>query len=148
MYISIPKEMIFQKVTSEKNTRDCFVDPTKKRDPIELQSLLKEALRTNTGHHKIIKLKEFTIYLRTPPNKKEIFLEYSPCHNGKDPTSTDPKLISGHLAQKYDPSKHSRYGMFWYQQIELSSAKQEVITDKMLEQRENRRHSGNSPLAT
>ncbi|HHF7368281.1 TPA: permease [Legionella bozemanae] len=148
IYLSIPVGMVFRKVTTEAKIRDCFVDP-KGGAVIELQDLVKEALRNNTGRKNRIEIeKGFTIYLNTPPNTDESFLTYVPNHNGKYPTAVEPKIISGKKTQKYDPKSHTRYGSFWHQHMFLTVEQEVEIEDKMLEQRENRRHSGNSPNAT
>ncbi|MCE0723568.1 MULTISPECIES: permease [Legionella] len=149
IYLSIPVGMVFRKMSSGVRIRDCFVDP-QKGTVIELQDLVKEALRNNTGRksHVVLKENEFTIYLSTPPNTDDSFLAYVPNHNGKYPTAVKPEIVSGKSAQKYDPKYNTKYGSFWYQQILLTTEQELEIEDKMLEQRENRRHTGSSPNAT
>lgn len=153
IYLSIPSGMVFKKVTCDKgdnsidNTRDCFVD-TKEGAVIELQDLIKEALRTNKGHKKSIQLKEFTIHLKKPPNTDESFLAYSPNHNGKYPTEIEPKLVKGKDARKYDPKQYTSYGSFWYRETVLTSERQLEIKEKRLAQKNDRRHTGDNPKPT
>ncbi|KTD41475.1 hypothetical protein [Legionella parisiensis] len=149
IYLSIPTGMVFRKVATGAKIRDCLVDP-KGGGVIELQDLVKEALRNNTGRKSCIELKEkgFTIYLKLPPNSDDSFLAYAPNHNGKYPTEVEPKIVSGKTVQKYDPKYDTRYGSFWHQNMYLTAKQELEIENKMLEQRENRRHIGNSPNAT
>ncbi|QMT60121.1 permease [Legionella sp. PC997] len=152
IYITIPPGMVFKRVTLEKNDfngveklSDCFAN---QETIIDLQNLVKEALRTNTGRKNCIKLKDITIYLNTPPDTSESLLAYTPNHNGKYPTEIEPKVVTGHDAQKYDPKKYTQYGSFWYKQIYLTAEKQLDIQEKMLEQKADRRHIGDCPKST
>lgn len=153
IYLTIPKGMTFRQITTvtedkkTSETRDCLVDTTGK-NIIELQSLVKDALRTNTGRKKSIELKDFTIYLRIPPNTDAQFLEYIPNHNGRYPTKTEPKLVIGKEAQKYDPKVYSSYGTFWSHHTFLTNSQKLELEEKRLAQKENRRHYGDSPLPT
>ncbi|KTD09230.1 Permease [Legionella gratiana] len=153
IYLTIPKGMVFKKITTEdqdKKTseiRDCFIDATGK-NIIELQDLVKDALRTNTGRKKCIKLDQFTIYLRTPPNTDEPFLAYNPNHNGRYPTATEPEYVIGKNAQKYDPKIYSSYGTFWSHHMYLTRSQEIELEEKRLAQKENRRHYGDCPLPT
>ncbi|KTD03566.1 permease [Fluoribacter gormanii] len=154
IYLTIPSGMVFKKVAVQTNNSseaeqisDCFVNP-EEGTVIELQNLVKEALRSNSGRKNCISLKDITIYLNKPPATSELFLAYTPNHNGKHPTEIEPKVITGREAQKYDPKQHTSYGSFWYQQIHLSADKQLEIEEKMSEQKANRRHIGDSPMST
>lgn len=147
IYLSIPVGMVFRKVDIGARIKDCFVDP-QRGTVIELQDLVKDALRNNTGRKNHIDLKEFTIYLNTPPKTDDFFLAYIPNHNGKYPTAVEPEIVIGKSAQKYDPKHHTKYGSFWYKHMYLTAKQESEIEDKMLEQRENRRHIGSNPNAT
>ncbi|PWY56188.1 permease [Legionella qingyii] len=154
IYVTIPSGMVFKKIAVQQNNSneteqisDCFVTP-EEGTIIDLQNLVKEALRTNSRRKNCINLKDITIYLNKPPATSELFLAYTPNHNGKHPTEIEPKVITGREAHQYDPKQYTRYGSFWYQQIHLSADRQSEIEEKMSEQKANRRHIGYSPLST
>lgn len=153
IYLTIPKGMVFEKINSENQdkktlaTRDCFIDVSREKI-IDLQSLVKDALRTNTGRKATIELKELTIYLRMPPDNEELFLAYDPNHNGKYPTATKPEYVIGKDAQKFDPKRFARYGTFWSDYAILTPTQKIELAEKRIAQRENRRHYGDCPLPT
>jgi hypothetical protein len=147
IFLSIPKGMQFKQITEEDNTIDYFVDPNDKLPRINIQELVKEALQYNRGRKKEIVLDEFTIYRRKPPYADKNFLQYTPDHNGKYFTKEKPVLING---KKFVGEKNSetRYGTFWYQITPLSDKRMAEVLAQHTEQRENRRHVGDSPAAT
>ncbi len=148
IYISIPKGMEFKQITNDIETRDFFVDPQGKLPQIDLQELVKEALRHNSGRLKTIELKEFSIYTRVPPKVGDYFLKYVPNNNGKLATKDPVTLVMGVTEQKFQPQSHTRYGMFWDQTLYLDPERKKEILDKRMEQKHNRRHDGDSPKST
>lgn len=145
MYLSIPKGMIYEQKVINKVATDYFVDPTEKRPPIELQALVKEALRDNNRRKKVIELEEFTIYLKNPPHESEMYLKYTPNHNGKFATTCKTELIDGRSASAI---YRSQPGCLWFQAAPLSKERLEEVLVARDEQRENRRHTGDSPCPT
>ncbi len=153
MYLSIPPGKVFRKVDvrtdahSEPSMKDCFVD-LNDDSIIVLQDLIKDALKSHRRGGNIITLKEFTIYLKTPPNTDDSFLTYTPNHNGKHPTDVTPQVVVGKNVQKYNPAAHTKYGSFWHGALHLPPEKRLLVEQKMLAQKEDRQHIGDSPKAT
>ncbi|KTC79405.1 hypothetical protein [Legionella cherrii] len=152
IYLSIPPGKVFKKVVEidehgcPKEAKDCFVD-LEDGSIIELQDLIKSALQ-NMGRKSHITLEAFTIYLKTPPNTEDYFLAYTPNHNGKYPTEVEPEVVMGKNVQKYNPGAHTKYGSFWHSELYLKAEKKLQVAEKMLEQKENRQHVGDSPNPT
>lgn len=148
MYLSIPKGMKYKQIIIDDIAGDYFVDPEGQLPKIAIQKLLHDALRTNTGRKKSIELHELTIYLRTPPNDEETYLKYIPNRNGKEATQIEPVEVKGRDAQKHSAMHYTTNGQVWCNQFYLTDKRKEEIEAKRVEQRNNRRHYGNSPLST
>ena len=145
MYLSIPIGMKYEQIAENESQRDYFVDPNGVLPRIDIQKVLKEALRTNTGRAKHIELGEFTIYRVKPPYRDESFLHYIPNCNGRHATKEAIELVNG---TSFPPPQQTRYGTFWFQALPLDPTTLEGILERRAEQREDRRHSGDSPKPT
>ncbi|RUR08921.1 permease [Legionella sp. km772] len=137
--------MEYQKVKEGSIEHDYFVDPQGIKPRIDLQEQLKEALRANTGRKKEINAGDFIIYLKKPPFKNESFLTYIPHQNGKHATQETPRIISGLSCSTY---RSTSYGTLWHQITPLNAQRLEEVLAAREAQRDNRRHIGDSPLAT
>ncbi|MDI1352973.1 MAG: permease [bacterium] len=142
MYLSIPKGMIYQQI----NQTDFFIDPQNIVPPINFQLMLKLALQHNKHREQVIKLDDFTIYRKRPPYDDNLYLSYIPYLNGKEATKEAVKLVKGNSFYKQVETRG--YGEFWFRSVYLSQEKLEAIQVLREEQRENRRHSGDSPCST
>ncbi|HAT1725566.1 lpg1716 family Dot/Icm T4SS effector [Legionella pneumophila serogroup 1] len=147
IFLSIPKGMEFKQITEKDNTNDYFVDPNGKLPRINIQALVKDALQYNKGRKKEISLPDFTIYRHKPPYRDELFLQYNPNHNGKYFTKESVNLVNGKEFIKYKTPATS-YGTFWFQKVQLSESRMDEVLAQRSEQRENRRHTGDSPNPT
>lgn len=155
IYLSIPEGMVYQqkKVISagseNASLKDFFVDPNGKRPDIPLQDIVKDMLRTNTGQKKIIEKDGITLYRKIPPYEKTQFLQYAPEENAKFATKTTPVVASGmDFRASLNKANTKQYGQLWFKENPLPKDKQELVEDKRDEQRDNRRHIGDSPKAT
>ncbi|HAT8844510.1 TPA: lpg1716 family Dot/Icm T4SS effector [Legionella pneumophila] len=147
IFLSIPKGMEFKQITEKDNTNDYFVDPNGKLPRIDIQALVKDALQYNKGRKKEIALSDFTIYRHKPPYKDELFLQYNPDHNGKYFTKESVSLVNGkEFIRNKAPA--TSYGTFWFQKVQLSESRMDEVLAQRSEQRENRRHTGDSPNPT
>ena len=153
IYITIPKATAFRKIITatpdEKGVvhdkiRDCFVNP-ETQETIELQEWVKDALRTRPRNAVCVINKHFTVYFKLPIRQEE-FLAYAPNNNGKDPTLVVPQIIKGATAVVKNPVISADRS--WIQSTLLSPGRLAQVTEKRNEQRENRRHTGDSPLPT
>ncbi len=122
-----------------------FVDPHGIKPRINIQEKLKEAIRHNNGRQKAIDVGEFSIYLKKPPYVNASFLKYIPDHNGKNATKESVIAVSGF---SFPRSLTTTYGTLWYQMTKLSVERLAEVLEARDAQRENRRHSGDSPSAT
>lgn len=148
MYLSIPRGMKYEQIVSDDIAKDYFVDPEDKLPKIDIQKLLKDALRANTGRKKSIELNEFTIYIYSPPNDEETYLKYIPHKNGKEAMQIKPEEVKGYSAQRHSTMHYTSNGQTWCSQFHLSEKRREEIDAKREAQRENRRHYGDCPLST
>lgn len=143
------------KRTSEKDIcvkaefKDLSLDEIHAQDPssiINLQDVIKTVLNLGFKRNRSITVEGITIYAQKPVGVYDA-IAYEVVENGKHPTCSDPTPI--HTSPtKPNASMQSRYGSMWYQHASLSETRMEQILTKREEVRENRRHTGNSPLAT
>lgn len=144
LYIEIPEGMVFtKKAVFERRynihqLHDFLIDPQNIRKPIDLQNVVKEALR-DKPRYEASSVKELIIHFRLPNKPGCQFLRYAPNHNGALPTQEEPTIIRGNT-----PTPSSYHGA-WFSQIPLSSERLAQIEVKRDEQRHNRRHDGDSP---
>lgn len=150
IYLTIPNGMKFEQIVEKIDglnvSRDFFIDPSGTSPRIDLQKLVQNAIRENSGRKKCIQLKEFTIYMRQPPYKDELFLVYTPNRNGKLATETPISLVNGRTMPRKRPD--TKYGSFWDREHQFTQEKRAEIEKKREEQRHDRRHDGDSPKAT
>ncbi|CDZ79183.1 hypothetical protein BN59_03501 [Legionella massiliensis] len=169
VYIKIPQGWTFDKRVVDGILKDVLVsdqllqveskggaqgEKTACKNLIIIQDLVKECLRTKKrGAHSISLnsketcANEIIIYFRTPPETFELFLKYEPNRNGKEP-SNNMKLVQGVDEKKFSFANSTYTGTLWFHNAVISETKREELKDKAQEQRDNRRHVGNNPLAT
>ncbi|MDP3559503.1 MAG: hypothetical protein Q8R79_04025 [Legionellaceae bacterium] len=119
---------------------------------IKIQNIVQDWLRTKKRTTQVtIKDPSETygldikLYYKKPPDNDKEFLEYKSYRNGKGPAS-HTQMVYGYEKQvKFVTQKH---GQFWHQVVPLSLKKLEDVESKRNAQRENRRHTGDSPKAT
>lgn len=123
---------------------------------IPLQYLIKECLRDKPRNVDSIEFdkkdthgEKITLYFKRPLNLRDEFLQYEPNRNGK--------LKSDHVSivrglDIYRIKLAYAVGRIWHQCPEnrgrLSPERLEQVQLESLEQRENRRHTGDSPFST
>jgi len=154
IYINIPKGWTLDSTNFDS---DVFVnnipDDLKK---IPLQELIKECLQNKKRfadsftfdpektHHEAI-----TVYFKRPPNSQELFIRYVPNRNGKL-KSENISIVKGYDAQGIQFA-HA-VGLLWFRipenQVRLAPERLAEIEQTSAEQKENRRHTGDSPFPT
>jgi hypothetical protein len=154
IYISIPKGWAFD---NENYNADVFVRNKEELvQIIPLQFLIKECLRTKKRHEQTVTLPStdthgelVMLYFKRPPNTLENFIRYAPNRNGKLPAK-EIDMVNGLNVQSL-PLAHSS-GYLWFQlpenQKNLSEWRLSELQEKALIQRENQRHTGDSPCLT
>lgn len=145
IYITLPTNMIFQKLNLRDEAIDCLVDKDDDTRIIRLQPIIKEVLKENTHHPKVIDRGDFIIFLKTPPYDETLYLAYTPNRNGKFPTEKEPYLISGIKANNFRPQNKTRYGEFWNNYASLSKKQEQELLVQRQEQKDNRTKTGDSP---
>lgn len=119
---------------------------------IDLQAIIKEYLRTHKRGERSRTVQGpathgVPIILSLKPIAAISVLKYEPMNNGRYPAISaeiDGKVIAKSASLKPRPA----FGSVWYQHAFLSPARMAEVKDKAEEQRDNRRHWGQSPLAT
>jgi hypothetical protein len=154
IYISIPEGWIFDNTNYE---FDVLVNNSAEDiKHILLQHLIKECLRNKKRHTdsftfdpKETHNETITVYFKRPPNTEASFIQYVPNQNGKI-KSENPCIVKGFEAQGIKLA-HT-VGLLWFQiptnKERLTSERFAEIEQHSAEQKENRRHTGNSPLPT
>lgn len=154
IYISIPQDWTFDGTNYDS---DVFVNTASETTrTIPLQELIKDCLRTKQRHATSVSLNNkethnetITIYFKLPPNTDDFFIQYEPQRNGKE-KSTHARPVKGNNVQGIK-LKHVD-GLLWHQiaenRVRLTEERLAELEQKSEEQAENRRHTGDSPLAT
>lgn len=164
IYLSIPEGMEFKQRKNDQGIlSDYFIDPTGAKPDIDIRSLVKQTLRTNTHRKKTIETDYFTIYLKKPPYSAELFLRYQPCANGKWATegfervsfTAGKEVFTKSLTEVVPGTSVSSKSYFnphsrnlWWQETALREARLTEVLEARYEQRENRRHMGDCPNPT
>lgn len=153
IYIAIPTGMkhSVENITIEnvKTPRDLLICESGKRPDIDLQQIVKNALQHRRKSNDLYTENGVTIYYKRPPYDANTYLKYEPQNNGKYP-ATKCELVCGQKQKPYNPATQTSHAAssFWYQHLPMSSERRKEIVEKQREQRDNRRHDGDSPLAT
>lgn len=144
LYIKVPINMVYKQVSyidqqGNAQLEDRFVSKLyPEQSYISIQQAVYEFLKTHRSEANIDTLQIF--------KKKGIrwnnFLEYRPNRNGLDP-SKHVKLLEGIPSVSTSPSS-----VAWFKTVPLSPERKYEIVKKYDEQRDNRRHIGDSPLPT
>lgn len=150
IYISLPQGWEFTKKEILGTLKDVFVE-TGSDNVIIIQDLIQDELRSRRKRKAFSRINNaatnylnITFYFSTPPETTERFLTYVPARNGKEPTTEEPTLLTYSRSPRLSPIP---FGL-WFQHEPLSARRRAEVEANAEEQRENRRHSGNSPLAT
>ena len=150
IYISLPHGWEFTQKEILGTIKDVFVK-TDSDKVIIIQDLIKEELRSRKKHTAFAVVNneatnhlDIMFYYSEPPEMAERFLKYVPCSNGKEPTAEETKILTHSSSPRSSPIP---FGL-WFQNRPLSAKRRAEVESDAAEQRENRRHSGNSPLAT
>ncbi|KTD66242.1 hypothetical protein [Legionella spiritensis] len=165
IYITIPEGWHFTTRKVGEEDKDVLVDDLNEDNESVKVINLQEIVRTSLHHKsrketsKTIRDAEthdcaITIYFRKPPDTSDLFLRYEPNRNGKLPadktSDKKPMLVKG--SSTHTHMANPGYGRLWWQnpdnQARLSAKRLAKVEEKSMEQKEDRRHTGDSPKAT
>ncbi len=157
IYINIPSGWKFDNknypsdVLVKENSETGKVKP---EEIIELQSLIKDCLRTKKRHATSFSLdlkdthnEKITIFFKRAPEGN--YLEYHPNRNGKFKAEKAEIILKKEIQQVSFSNSHT--GLLWFQRLDrcaLNPKRREEVEKMALEQKANRRHNGDSPKAT
>ncbi|OCH98722.1 hypothetical protein A8135_10475 [Legionella jamestowniensis] len=120
---------------------------------IYLQDIIKDCLRCKkrnipsmTIELKNLSLESITIYFKSPPHNDELYIQYEPQNNAKYPA--EKVNIAKGVEFANSKTVQTVYGQRWYNMFHFSEEKMAEIKAADKEQRDNRRHIGDSPYAT
>ncbi|ASQ45731.1 hypothetical protein [Legionella clemsonensis] len=153
VYIALPDGWDFEgKKELPEGKKDVLVQHQGKQ-VIGLQDIIKECLRCKkrnvpsmTIALKNSDLESITIYFKVPPPTEKIYIQYEPQNNAKCPA----ERVSIAKGTEFTKSKNiqTTYGQRWYSMFYFTPEKMAAIKAADKEQRDNRRHVGDSPYAT
>lgn len=151
IYITIPNGWVYTQRCINGVEKDVFAESSSE-NCIVIQDLVKDCLQHRNKQNKYsqqVSEQGYSLmfYYKSPPQTEEFFIKYLPNKNGKEPSVGTEVVRGKDVSQKnYSSSKYT--GTLWFHQIPLSSAKTDKYTRKYAEQRDNRRHTGDSPKPT
>lgn len=143
LFLEIPTGMIYKKIKMIDNglekEEDIFVAKNGNDEFISIQ----KAVKTFLNYHKnTAEVNGLHLYKKKPFIWSEL-LEYRPVRNGKEPSDHVVTIYNSKSCYRsiYNPS-------WWAANVPLTENRLSELTQKRIEQRDNRRHIGNSPSAT
>ena len=143
LFLEIPTGMIYQRIKMIENglekEEDIFVSKSGNDEFISIQKAVKKFLEYHKNNAEVHGLH---LYKKKPFIWSEL-LEYRPVRNGKEPSDHVVAIYNSKSCHRsiYSPS-------WWAANVPLTEHRLNELTQKRIEQRDNRRHIGNSPSAT
>lgn len=130
--------------------KDCLVSKTNEKDVIPLQDIVKDSLQHKPRGTRSKTVDNLTIHFFIPhsANKDKEYLVYEHKNNASMPGRGEFKRLKDIV--KFNPAMKTKNGVFWHDRSihETSKTRRKRIKDKQAEQREDRRHTGDTPTST